>query len=70
MPVGSRPPGPGSDGSGPLLYDVNGNVAEWARTDDGVRAKSASVLTLKNPKAETGPEVPRRATGLRVVWDR
>ncbi len=70
MPVGSRPPGHGPDGSGPLLYDVGGNVAEWARTDSGLRAENGSVLTLKNPKATTGPDVPRRATGLRVVRDR
>jgi len=70
MPVGSRPPGHGPDGSGPLFYDVDGNVAEWARTDDGFRAENGSVLTLKNPKAESTPEVPRRATGVRVVLDR
>jgi dipeptidyl aminopeptidase/acylaminoacyl peptidase len=58
------------DGSGPLFYDVDGNVAEWARTDDGFRAENGSVLTLKNPKAESTPEVPRRATGVRVVLDR
>ena len=70
MPVGSRPPGHGDDGRGPLVYDVNGNVAEWARTDDGVRAETASVLTRKDPKAETAPAVPRRVTGLRVVRER
>jgi hypothetical protein len=67
MPVGSRPPGHGPDGSGPLLYDVDGNVAEWARTDDGLRAENGSVLTRTTPKAEAPPEVPPRATGLRVV---
>ena len=70
MPVGSRPPGHGEDGSGPLVYDVDGNVAEWARTDDGLRAENASALTLKDPKAESAPDVPRRVTGLRVVLDR
>jgi len=67
MPVGSRPPGHGEDGRGPLVYDVNGNVAEWARTDDGLRAETASVLTRKDPKAEAAPTPPRRVTGLRVV---
>jgi formylglycine-generating enzyme required for sulfatase activity len=70
MPVGSRPPGHGEDGRGPLVYDVDGNVAEWARTDDGLRAENASALTLKDPKAESAPDVPRRVTGLRVVLDR
>jgi formylglycine-generating enzyme required for sulfatase activity len=67
MPVGSRPPGHGEDGHGPLIYDVDGNVAEWARTDDGLRPENASALTLKNPKANDAPAVPRRMTGLRVV---
>jgi formylglycine-generating enzyme required for sulfatase activity len=70
MPVGSRPPGHGANGTGPLLYDVDGNVAEWARTDDGLRAENGSVLTWENPKAEEPPEAPLRATGLRVVVDR
>jgi len=70
MPVGSRPPGHGPDGSGPLVYDVDGNVAEWARSDDDFRAENGSALTLKDSKSETRPEVPRRAVGLRVVLDR
>jgi len=67
MSVGSRPPGHGEDGHGPLIYDVDGNVAEWARTDDDLRPENASALTLKNPKADDAPTVPRRMTGLRVV---
>ena len=70
MPVGDRPPGHGEGGSGPLVYDVDGNVAEWARTDDGLRAVNGSVLTLTNPKAEAAPDVPARVTGLRVVIER
>ncbi len=69
MPVGSRPPGHGEHGRGPLVYDVDGNVAEWARTTGGIRAQNASVLTLADPKAETAPTPPRRVTGLRVVLD-
>jgi hypothetical protein len=67
--VGSRPPGHGADGAGPLVYDVDGNVAEWARTDEGLAPRNASVLTLKDQRAENMPEAPRRATGLRVVLD-
>jgi dipeptidyl aminopeptidase/acylaminoacyl peptidase len=69
MPVGSRPPGHGEHGEGPLVYDVDGNVAEWARprTRSGLRAMNASVLTLQDPRAERAPAVPHRATGLRVV---
>ncbi len=70
MPVGSRPAGHGPNGGGPLIYDVDGNVAEWARTADGIEAQNASALTLKDPKAETAPTPPRRVTGLRVVLDR
>jgi dienelactone hydrolase len=70
MPVGSRPPGHGEGGSGPLVYDVDGNVAEWARADDGLEARTASALTRKDDKAETEPSVPPRVTGLRVVLDR
>ena len=69
MPVGSRPPGHGANGDAPLVYDVDGNVAEWARTTGGIRAQNASVLTLADPKAETAPTPPRRVTGLRVVLD-
>jgi len=71
MPVGSRPPGHGEHGRGPLVYDVDGNVAEWARSRkrSGLRAMNASVLTLQDPRAERAPDVPRRATGLRVVLD-
>ena len=71
MPVGSRPPGHGENGHGPLVYDVDGNVAEWARSrgSSGLRAMNASVLTLQGPRAERAPTVPRRATGLRVVLD-
>ena len=69
MPVGSRPPGHGANGDAPLVYDVDGNVAEWARTTGGIRAQNASVLTLADPKAETTPTPPRRVTGLRVVLD-
>jgi hypothetical protein len=70
MPVGSRPPGHGENGGGPLLYDVDGNVAEWATTDDGLRAVNGSALTLTDPKADEPPEVPLRAKGIRVVLDR
>jgi predicted peptidase len=70
MPVGSRPPGHGENGEGPLIYDVDGNVAEWARTDDSLRPTNASAMTLKPPKSDTAPDVPSRMIGLRVVLDR
>ena len=70
MPVGSRPAGHGPDGEGPLVYDVDGNVAEWATADDGPRPYNGSVLTFTDPKAENPRPAPRRVTGLRVVLDR
>jgi hypothetical protein len=70
MPVGSRPPGHGPTGDGPLVYDVGGNVAEWATSDDGPKAQNGSALTLTDPKAETDPTPPLRVTGLRVVLGR
>ena len=70
MPVGSRPPGHGTEGNGPLVYDVDGNVAEWAATDTGLEPQNGSILTLADPKADDTPRPPRRVTGLRVVLDR
>ena len=70
MRVGSRPPGHGSDGAGPLVYDVGGNVAEWATTEDGLRAMNGSALTMQDAKAASAPDVPAAFTGLRVVRDR
>jgi dipeptidyl aminopeptidase/acylaminoacyl peptidase len=69
MPVGSRPPGLGTNGSGPLVYDVGGNVAEWATVDDGLRAMNGSALTLKDDKAASAPDVPAAFVGLRVVQE-
>ena len=69
MPVGSRPPGHGADGTGPLVYDVGGNVAEWATADDDVRAMNGSALTLNDAKAASAPDVPTAFVGLRVVLD-
>lgn len=68
MPVGSRPPGHGDNGAGPLLYDVGGNVAEWA--SDADRPLNGSAVTLKDAKAENAPDVPAGFTGMRVVLDR
>jgi formylglycine-generating enzyme required for sulfatase activity len=67
MPVGSRPPGHGDNGAGPLLYDVGGNVAEWASDSD--RPLNGSAVTLKDAKAEDAPTVPAGFTGMRVVLD-
>ncbi len=71
MPVGSRPPGHGNADAGesltPLVYDVGGNVAEWATGENGPEASGPSALTLKDVHAEAEPTAPLRATGLRVV---
>jgi len=67
MPVGSRPPGNASDTDGPLLFDLNGNVAEWATTDQGPRAMNGSAVTLRDGKAPAQATPPAAFTGLRVV---
>ena len=67
MPVGSRLPGNASDSEGPLLFDLNGNVAEWAATDDGHRAMNGSAVTLRDGKASTQATPPDAFIGLRVV---
>ena len=69
MPVGSRPPAHGNDGSGPLLYDVGGNVAEWTTGDGGPTPQGASALTMKEANAADAPAVPPAFVGLRVVQE-
>lgn len=69
MPAGSRPPGHGAEGQGPLVFDVDGNVAEWGQTGKGLRALNNSVLTYELPKSESELQPPLSATGLRVVLD-
>jgi len=67
MPVGSRPPGNVSGSDSPLLFDLNGNVAEWATTDDGHRAMTSSAVTLRDGKAPEQAPPPAAFIGLRVV---
>jgi dipeptidyl aminopeptidase/acylaminoacyl peptidase len=73
MPVGSRPPGHGEHGTGPLVYDVGGNVAEWAvpaDADDAPEAVNGSALTLQVDKRPDAPTPPARMRGLRVLMER
>ncbi len=68
MPVGSRPPGHTDEDDAPLLFDVDGNVAEWGRTDGGtIQPMNASAVTVRDVKAETQPAPPPAFIGLRVV---
>ncbi|WP_022836270.1 S9 family peptidase [Salisaeta longa] len=64
MPVGSRPPG---SADGVLLYDLNGNVAEWATTSSGAVPTGASAVTLTPTWSPDAPAVPPAYRGLRVV---
>jgi formylglycine-generating enzyme required for sulfatase activity len=68
MPVGSRPPGHTDAEGAPLLFDLNGNVAEWARTDEGaLRPMNASAVTIHEAKADVQPAPPAAFVGVRVV---
>lgn len=68
MPVGSRSPGHADVEDAPLLFDLDGNVAEWARATDGtLQPVNASAVTVHDPKAETPPASPAAFIGLRVV---
>lgn len=68
--MGQRPPGQEPEGSRPLIYDVDGNAAEWATTGDRPLVINGSVLTLTDPKDEKSPSAPKTVTGLRVGLDR
>ena len=71
MPVGSRPPGHADGEHAPLLFDLNGNVAEWGRAADGtLRPMNSSAVTVHDAKAEVQPDPPAAFVGLRVVTDR
>jgi formylglycine-generating enzyme required for sulfatase activity len=68
MSVGSRPPGHARGDDAPLLFDLDGNVAEWGRTDDGtLQPMNASAVTVRDPQAETQTAPPPAFVGLRVV---
>jgi dipeptidyl aminopeptidase/acylaminoacyl peptidase len=68
LPVGSRNPANGERESRPLLFDLNGNVAEWAvRPDSSGVALGASAGTMPDARIQDPPAPPRRFTGIRVV---
>lgn len=68
MPVGSRPPGNAKEEDAPLVFDVNGNAAEWAVGEDGSgTAEGASAVTLEDDKASEDETPPPGFIGLRVV---
>jgi dipeptidyl aminopeptidase/acylaminoacyl peptidase len=70
MPVGNRPPGHADGDRAPLLFDLDGNVAEWARTDDGtLRPMNSSAVTFHDPQAAVQSPPPAAFVGLRVVMD-
>ena len=69
MPAGSRPPGNASNEQAPLLYDLDGNVAEWTATDDGHRAMNSSAVTIRDGKAPEQATPPSEFIGFRVVKD-
>ncbi|MEM6337970.1 MAG: prolyl oligopeptidase family serine peptidase, partial [Bacteroidota bacterium] len=63
MAVGSRPAGNSASKTKPLVFDTNGNVAEWSaegKATNGYAAGSADTYAEAN-------DPPLRFTGLRVV---
>jgi len=71
LPVGSRPPGNAEDPDAPLLYDLDGNVAEWAVGDDGrLQPSGASAVTVRDPRTKEVLAPPPAFIGLRVVLPR
>ncbi len=71
MPVGSRPPGNAKDPHAPLLYDLDGNVAEWGENAQGqLMPLGASAVTARDPRTGKVPAPPSAFIGLRVVLSR
>ncbi|NOX36093.1 MAG: prolyl oligopeptidase family serine peptidase [Calditrichaeota bacterium] len=69
MPVGSRPPG-NIRPNAPLLFDLDGNVAEWAiGKDESGKAMGASAVTIKDARVGDYYPVPPEFIGFRVVED-
>ena len=69
MPVGSRAPGYASADTetAPLLFDLDGNVAEWTQAGDALRPMGSAAVTLHDEKAAQQPAPPSDYVGLRVV---
>lgn len=67
MPVGSRPAA-AQDADAPLVYDLDGNAAEWVvgEEGDGV-VRGASAVTWHAAKAGEQRAPPAAFVGLRVV---
>lgn len=71
LPVGSRPPAQGQDSTDPLLYDLDGNVAEWAVGKDGnLQPSGTSAVTVRDPRTNKPSVPPPAFIGLRVVLSR
>ena len=68
MEVGRRPAKRTEDDATPLVFDVDGNVAEWATGEDGSGvATNASAVTVRDAKATEEAAPPSPYIGLRVV---
>ena len=68
MEVGRRPPLRSEDEGVPLVFDVDGNVAEWAVDKSGAGvAMNASAVTVRDAKSAEEAAPPQPYIGLRVV---
>ena len=70
MEVGGRPAKRSGGDGAPLVFDVDGNVAEWAVGEEGVGvAMNASAVTVRDAKSAEEAAPPPAYVGLRVVRD-
>ena len=68
MPAGSCPPGNSAEKDTPLLYDLDGNVAEWSVNKTGSGEPSgASAATVRDKRTGLTGQPPQGFVGLRVV---
>ncbi|MCB0293527.1 MAG: hypothetical protein KDH97_24960, partial [Calditrichaeota bacterium] len=70
MPAGSCPPGNSTEQDASLLYDLDGNVAEWAVSKSGSAEPSgASAATVRDKRTGLTGQPPQGFVGLRVIRD-
>ncbi len=71
MPVGSRPPGYASTDAenAALLFDLDGNVAEWTVRGDERLPRNSSAVTIHDAKTADPVAPPPAFIGLRVIQD-
>ena len=71
MEVGDQPPGNINDPNGSLIFDVDGNVSEWAITKDGNgKPVNNSALSMRDERTGELDFTPQKYIGLRIVFEK